>query len=310
MGGRPLRCGSAWQARIIEPVARTVRPRPPKFRYVRTMLSPLLFPVEGSSLRACLLIWLAVTGGSDPIAGQVAGEPRTESTPAGVASRLVTGTIRDANTQSALPGARIRIDELRRGTLSDDFGRFMIDDVEPGLHVITVERYGYASAEGTIDTRPESGAVLEIELLPMPVMLDGLSVVTDRLELMETRLRSRRNAVPYSSRAFGQDRLVRSPARDMLDFLVVDASLSPVRCGAGRLGNWCVVRRGRPVEPRVYIDEAPVIGGLDQLQSYQPHDLYLIEVYSLGQEIRAYTHQFVERMARRPVALIPIGVGR
>lgn len=274
------------------------------------MLSPPLVPVEGSSLRACLVIWLAVIGGSSPIVGQVAPEPRTESTLPGVASRLVTGTIRDANTQSALPGARIRIDELRRGTLSDDFGRFMIDDVEPGLHVITVERYGYASAEGTIDTRPESGAVLEIELLPKPVMLDGLTVVTDRLELMEARLSSRRNAVPYSSRAFDQDRLVRSSARDMLDFLAVDASLSPVRCGAGRIGSWCVVRRGRPVEPRVYIDEAPVIGGLDQLQSYQPHDLYLIEVYSLGQEIRAYTHQFMERMARRPVALIPIGVGR
>ncbi len=244
------------------------------------------------------------------LAGQAEAGARVPSQQEAETRRPVAGIIRDADTGSVLPGARIRIEELRRGTLSDDFGRFSIDAVEPGLHLISIERYGYASAEGTIDTRPQSGAVLEIELLPKPVMLDGLTVVTDRLELMETRLRSRRNAVPRSTRAFDQERLVRSPARDLLEFLAVDASLSPVHCGAGRVGGWCLVRRGRPIEPRVYIDEAPVIGGLDQLQSYQPHDLYLIEVYSLGLEIRAYTHQFMERMARRPMALIPIGVGR
>jgi hypothetical protein len=56
----------------------------------------------------------------------------------------------------------------------------------------------------------------------------------------------------------------------------------------------------------VYIDEALLVGGLLQLETYRPHELYLVEVYSSGSEIRAYTHHFVERMARTPQALIPI----
>lgn len=103
---------------------------------------------------------------------------------------------------------------------------------------------------------------------------------------------------------------MRSAAFDMAEFLYLEASLYPAPCRRGRLGSACVLRRGQPIEPRVYIDEAPVAGGLEQLATYQPHDLYLVEVYSLGLEIRAYTHMFMERMARRPMVLIPIGVER
>ena len=56
----------------------------------------------------------------------------------------------------------------------------------------------------------------------------------------------------------------------------------------------------------VYIDEFPALGGLDELGMYSPQDLYLIEVYSFGRVIRAYTYEFMERMAERPMALLPI----
>ena len=36
--------------------------------------------------------------------------------------------------------------------------------------------------------------------------------------------------------------------------------------------------------------------------------LYLVEVYGRGLEVRAYTHQFMERMARKPVALLPVRI--
>ena len=41
------------------------------------------------------------------------------------------------------------------------------------------------------------------------------------------------------------------------------------------------------------------------LAMYSPADLYLVEV-SPGGEIRAYTHNFMERMAGKTMALIPI----
>ena len=81
-----------------------------------------------------------------------------------------------------------------------------------------------------------------------------------------------------------------------------------VPCAGLAMAVSCITRRGAARAPKVYIDEAPVIGGLDQLALYKPHELYLLEVYAGGSEIRAYTHQFMDRMARRTQALIPIGL--
>lgn len=221
-------------------------------------------------------------------------------------STLIHGVVRDAISGTPLAGARVRLPELRRGVLSDERGRFEFDDVPIGTHVLSAEQYGYTSLEATFDTGAQSDLTFDMELPPLPVMLDGVTVVTDRLALMNQRLTSRRRAYASSSRAFEQDRLVRSAAVDMREFLQTEALLHPMPCARRTFGSLCVLRRGSLVEPRVYIDEAPVIGGADMLASYRPHDLYLVEIYSQGLEIRAYTHNFMERMARRPVALIPL----
>jgi hypothetical protein len=70
----------------------------------------------------------------------------------------------------------------------------------------------------------------------------------------------------------------------------------------------CIIRRGRTVSPKVYIDEVPAIGGLDVLESYPTAQIYALEVFSQGAEIRAYTYNFMQRMAERPMALIPISL--
>ncbi len=89
------------------------------------------------------------------------------------------------------------------------------------------------------------------------------------------------------------------------------AGLRPTRCDRGPRGRLPsrLARRGRAVRPIVYLDEAPLAGGLEHLEAYRPDDLHLLEVYAEGLEIRLYTRQFMERMARRPVPLIPINIG-
>ena len=146
----------------------------------------------------------------------------------------------------------------------------------------------------------------DLRLLPDPVLVDGITVVADRLETIERRIRSRRNAAPVAVRAFDQERLLASAARDMEDFLSLQGGLQATSCGRRAFARRCVWRRGRPVVPRVYIDEAPAIGGLDQLATYRPHELYMVEVFSSGLQIRAYTHHFIESMVRRPRSLMPI----
>jgi hypothetical protein len=266
-----------------------------------TLLEATAPPLDSLGLEAPAPVVAAVVGAEPaaPLSSQWQGEPH-----------IVRGVVRDAVNGSPLPRARLRFDELNRGTLADDAGRFEFAGILAGVHVLTVEQYGYSPIATNVDVSGEAPTSMDIELTPRPVMLDGLTVVADRLALMETRLVRRRSAATVSSRAFEQERLVRSPATDLLDFLRLDAAVPLTACPVGRPGGWCVARRGEPVEPTLYIDEELVFGGLQELATYRPHDFHLIEVYSFGEEIRAYTHRFMERVAEEPIALFPIGIGR
>lgn len=221
------------------------------------------------------------------------------------------GVVVDALAGAPISGALVVLDDERRAVLTDSAGAFDFGAVWSGSQVLTIQQYGYET-QGMHAVVPVDGVLdVEIPLPPKAVLVDGISVVADRLETMKTRLRSRRRAVAAQVRAFDQERLVRSPARDVLEFLRDEARLQPEPCRRGlAFGAGCVRRRGRVVEPQVFVDEVPLIGGLDYLMTYRPYDLYLVEVYSSGLEIRAYTHMFMERMARGAVALIPINLPR
>lgn len=217
----------------------------------------------------------------------------------------LAGVVVDAVSGAPIPGALVVIDDERLAVLTDSLGAFDFGWLEGGPVTLVARRYGYV-IQGMAAVLPAGGALnVEIPLPPEAVLLDGFEVVAERLQTMDQRLRSRRNATPVSVRSFEQSRLVRSSSRDFLEFLRIEASLHTEPCGRRSFSSQCVLRRGRLVAPRVYIDEAPILGGLDHLASYQPYDLYLVEVYSSGQEIRAYTHQFMDRMARREIALLP-----
>lgn len=244
----------------------------------------------------------AATGAMRPSAAQ---EPETRTNHA-----RVSGVVVDALTDLPISDALIVVDDERRAVLTDSTGAFDLGELSSGPLAVTIRRYGYQTTGMEAVVPTEGTLEVEVPLSPDVVLLDGLSVVTDRLELMDQRLRRRRNATATSVRAFDQERLVRSAARDFLDFLQMETALYPRSCGTRAVGTLCIWRRGRVEQPRVYVDEMPVIGGLDQLATFQPYDLYLVEVYARGLEIRAYTHQFMERMARKAVALIPINLQR
>lgn len=216
------------------------------------------------------------------------------------------GVVVDAVSGRAISGALVVIDDERRAVLTDEDGLFDFGLIEGGPLTLTARRYGYLM-QGMDVVVPRNGTLdVEFPLPPEAVLVDGLEVVAERLQTMDQRLRSRRRALATSARGYEQDALVRTAARDFMEFLERDASLHLVPCGGRSFGQQCVWRRGRPVQPRVYVDELPILGGLDLLPTYQPYDMYLVEVFANGAEIRAYTHQFMERMARRTVALVPI----
>jgi hypothetical protein len=218
----------------------------------------------------------------------------------------VKGIVLDAVGGSPLSQARLHFKTLRRGHLTGDDGQFAFVDIPHGPQILIVERYGYERLEIHMDVQGEEFLEMDIELEPKPVMVDGLAVVTERLNLMESRMDSRLRAAPVSARMLGMNRLLYSSAPNVLEFMLLESGLQFVHCG---LDDLCVFRRGKIVRPRLYIDEDLSFEGMAELKTRQTEDFYRIEVFASGREVRAYTHQFMERMARQPIALIPIGIG-
>jgi hypothetical protein len=132
-----------------------------------------------------------------------------------------------------------------------------------------------------------------------PILLEGLTVVADRFE-------SRRRSTPTAVRWLDQKALATAPQENALEVLVARGGLTRVAC-RGVWSNECVLARGSVVEPSVWVDEAPFLGGFEYLRTIQPHELYMVEIYAGGRHIRAYTNRFMERTAELralPMALL------
>jgi hypothetical protein len=219
-------------------------------------------------------------------------------------SVALNGSIVDAASGTPLRGASVVEVGSNRGVLSDSLGSFSLT-LAAGDYLLLVRQFGYESLY--VPERAGGEPPLRIPLRPSPLALEGLTVevMSRNVSLMEQRIRSRRNAAPVSVRAFERERLLATASSNVFDFLRLEAFIDPVSCvGSGFVGNVCIFRRGRMTEPSIFIDEVPAFGGLDQLVTYRPQDIYLIEVWSSGSAIRVYTHQFMERMATRPIQLI------
>jgi hypothetical protein len=218
------------------------------------------------------------------------------------------GVVVDKLHGDPLPGAIVLMVDENKGTLTDALGRFTFADVELGPQLIAVKQYGYAEVNLDLDLLAGADPVT-IELNPGPIALEGFTVIAQNLASMTAQLATRRKAFAGPVRAHDQSRLAQSGADDVMAFLTMEGGVDLRRCGgSGRMTTACVLRRGSLAEPRVYIDEARVVGGLAFLAMFKPYELFLVEVFSGGAEIRAYTHWYMERMAEQPRLLWPIGL--
>lgn len=208
----------------------------------------------------------------------------------------LVGTVTDAGGRP-LVGAFVSVEGSDWGSLTGETGRFVIPDLPSGVVTLTAQLIGYETLTWT--GAVAGGVPVALTLKEQPILLEGLNVVTDRFE-------SRRRGVATSVRWYDYGILATSTQPNALDFLSARAGLARVPC-RGAWSNECLIVRGRMTEPVVWVDEAPVIGGLDYLRVVPPHELYMVEVYASGRHIRAYTQRFMERAAKnriQPMALL------
>lgn len=198
------------------------------------------------------------------------------------------GVVVDAESGTPLPGAVVRVGD-RRAVIAGAQGRFDFGELPRGSYQVRADQLGYDSLRLVV--AHGEGEPLRLALQADPVVLQGIQVVADRF-------RTRRNAVAASVRAFERSQLLGTAAPDALAFVSERTGLTPIPCPGRLLTVDCAWVRGRQEQVRVYIDDAPTAGGLDHLRMYQPHELYLVEVFSGGRQIRAYTNWYVELAGR------------
>jgi hypothetical protein len=208
----------------------------------------------------------------------------------------------DGASERVIPSARVRLLEADQAALTDADGRHLFANLVAGEYYLSVEQYGFSPVALILQVAPGKGEV-QIALQPQALEIEGIEVVAERIAAFERQLRRRRNAAPVATRVYEQERLLHSAAFDMVEFLEADPAVRIADCGA----YYCVLRRGRLLEPKIFIDEVPIYRGLDQLRFYQPSELHMVEVFAGGTEVRAYTKRFMERMVKRPMALLPLG---
>ncbi len=225
--------------------------------------------------------------------------PRLAAQQRGGEPPFLAGVVVDAGSGAPISGALVALAARNRGVLTDAEGRFTLRDLKPGSQALTVAQLGYDSLR--TEVKVEGGpATVVLRLRPNPVVLEGIQVVSDRL-------RSRRNSIASSVWAFDRRALQTSGARDALDFVRSRTSLTPTPCLDRMSMASCAYVRGRPTPVAVYIDDVPVFGGLEFLDSYRPEELYLVEVFSGGRQVRVYTNWFVEwsaKTGRRPAPVL------
>jgi hypothetical protein len=251
------------------------------FRITGVAMGPVLLEVQALGYDR-LLLPVTVVPGMKPV------EVRLPPSPIGLKGIGVTvrtrnaalsGVVLDEMTGEGVPFAALWLRDEKRFA-SDERGAFRLPNVPPGSYLLLAQRMGYEGLYVHVDVRAEMEPVV-VRLRPDPVVLEGITVINDRL-------RRRRNAYPRVVWTFDENQVRRTGLPDLFTFLQYEASL-----GFSRM------------QPRVYIDDQYLICGLDIISAYHPSQFYLVEVYGRGLQIRAYTHEYVERQARRPRMIEP-----
>lgn len=213
-----------------------------------------------------------------------------------VAFHLV-GQVVDIATGTPVQGARVSVAASDWMSLTNREGHFILHDLRPGLHRLSVEQLGYRTLVAEVQAG-RAAAPLRLGIEPDPIVLEGLEVVGRRFE-------RRRRATGMRVSEFDQHDLARSSSRSAAEMLEERIPVQRTRCDDG--GFECIFTRGGRFRPTVCIDEAPMIDGWNALAAYRPQDFHMIEVYGRGTLVRAYTHFFMERAAR--IRFLPTAVG-
>ncbi len=213
-------------------------------------------------------------------------------TPPGVAAQepgRIIGTVQDATTLRALPGAQVFVPGTGLGAITNTNGAFQILSVPPGVVVVEVELIGYTSSQQSITVTAGTATTLEF-------LIDATALQLDELVVTATGVRRKveiGNALATISAA---TEVAERPIADVSQLLQGRATGVQVVGSSGSVGMGSRIRiRGSNSaslsnEPVIYVDGVRIdndpnsisfeTGGQSpsRLNDINPEDIESIEI--------------------------------
>jgi TonB-dependent receptor len=124
-------------------------------------------------------------------------------------SGLIKGTVIDVETQSPLPGARVTIDSLKRGDISDVNGAFLLGNVPAGTHQLTVSYLGYQLETLSITLAGRETREVTIQLISEALL--GEEVVITAQALGQTQAIQQQLSMDAIANVVSADRIQELP---------------------------------------------------------------------------------------------------
>jgi len=91
----------------------------------------------------------------------------------------LTGRVRDYVTGDPVPGAEVTVIGTLSGALTDEKGRFTLDDLPPGRHLVTTDHLAYEARTDSVTIFSEEIVEIEVNLATEALEIEGM-VVTAR----------------------------------------------------------------------------------------------------------------------------------
>ncbi len=240
-----------------------------------------------------VLTALASAGAGEGV-GQERAPPSADSLPP---TFTLTGRVVDGLTEGPVIAAVIKFPQLSRYAFSNVNGDFSFTDFPQGTWDVAVEQLGYHPTDASVTVSQGNG--LHIRLAPDPVALEGFRVRT-RAERLLVR---RRHRVPFRVVTLDAEEFARAVNPDPLAVLRRNARAPIVACGHEQ----CVLRRGKIAPIAIYLDEGPLLGGMQELQLLNHQEIHSMDwiLRPTSGELRVYTRWFIERLNNSRMSLAP-----
>ncbi len=139
-------------------------------------------------------------------------------------STYLTGIVSDASTQAPLPGATVFIPDLKQGTVTDNNGRYRLDDLPLGRWLVVFRYVGYATHSVLVDLTQTT----ELDVVLQPAILESQEVVITG-SAFTTDARSL--STPVLS--LGSEHLMRTTGSNLMAALASTPGLSAISTGPG-----------------------------------------------------------------------------